>query len=68
MVTYRYDYEHEGEVVVIHTLEGRTQCMWNAVIASRRFGSVYAIRNENGKDTGQRVYTNGRFEYAEGNF
>jgi hypothetical protein len=67
--TYRIDYTRDGtdDVVVIRA-QNRQDAMSRARYLSRNHGSAYAIRNDNGTDTGQQVYHNGYYSHTDDTF
>lgn len=66
--SYRYDYEKDGQIIAVQVPEGRAECMRQACRASGRHGSAYAIRTQDGADTGQRVYHGGHFSHDDDDF
>ena len=70
MTRYRTDYsEDDGKTVIIDEGLTRTEAMQKAAILSRKHGTAYAVASDDkGRDTGQRVYVNGRFDYQDDQF
>lgn len=66
--TYRVDYEdHHGITHVIHDLT-RERAMKLAHTRAQTYDSAYAIRTDDGKDVGQRVYSRGYSPYTDNVF
>jgi hypothetical protein len=70
MTDFRIDYMGDNgpnDVVIVWQTD-RKAAMLAACQLSRKIGTVYAVRSDSDGDTGQRVYENGRFCYADGDF
>ena len=69
MPDYRVDYMRAGATVeTVEYPRDRAEAMTLARKRSREHGTAYAIRSDDDRDTGQRVYDRGFFSYREGEF
>ncbi|UTU07708.1 hypothetical protein CcrC1_gp517 [Caulobacter phage C1] len=68
-LTYRTDYTpDDGKTIEVSDPMTREQAMRQAAYLSRTYGTAYAIASDGKRDTGQRVYQDGRFAYQDDKF